>query len=58
VKRKTAPETSVKVGGMQIDYPDQDPRIHAIWLEEMRKAGVPSRMGRHFDEAGVSGGGA
>jgi quercetin dioxygenase-like cupin family protein len=31
---------SVSEGGHQIEYEDQDPRIHQIWLEEMRKNGV------------------
>jgi hypothetical protein len=31
---------SVKDGGDQIEYEDQDPRIHQIWLEEMRKHGI------------------
>ena len=31
---------SIKDGGDQIEYEDQDPRIHALWLEEMRKHGV------------------
>ena len=30
---------SVKEGGDQIEYEDQDPRIHRIWLEDMRKNG-------------------
>ena len=50
VARKQNPEASVKEGGLQIDYEDQDPRIHAIWLRELAKTGVPSRMGRFFDE--------
>ncbi len=50
VKRKTNPDANVKDGGLQIDYADQDPRIHRIWLEEMKKAGVPSGMGHIFDE--------
>jgi mannose-6-phosphate isomerase-like protein (cupin superfamily) len=33
---------SVKDGGDQIEFTDQDPRIHAIWREEMRKNGIPS----------------
>jgi hypothetical protein len=33
---------SVKDGGDQIEFTDQDPRIHAIWKEEMRKNGIPS----------------
>jgi len=41
---KGAVSTSIKEGGDQIDYEDQDPRIHAMWLEEMRKNGVVPRM--------------
>jgi mannose-6-phosphate isomerase-like protein (cupin superfamily) len=50
VKRKQAPEASIKDGGIQVDYPDQDPRIHAIWLQELAKAGKKSGMGKYFDE--------
>jgi mannose-6-phosphate isomerase-like protein (cupin superfamily) len=53
VERKLNPEASVKDGGLQIDYEDQDPRIHAIWLRELAKTGVPSGMGRFFDEARI-----
>jgi mannose-6-phosphate isomerase-like protein (cupin superfamily) len=35
---------SVKEGGDQIEYEDQDPRIHAMWLEEMRKHGVTPQL--------------
>ena len=35
-------DVSVKEGGRQIEYEDQDPRIHGIWLEEMAKAGIES----------------
>ena len=35
---------SVKLGGDQIEYEDQDPRVHAIWLEAMRRNGVVPRM--------------
>jgi mannose-6-phosphate isomerase-like protein (cupin superfamily) len=38
--QKQASSRSVKEGGNQIEYEDQDPRIHQIWLEEMRKAGI------------------
>jgi mannose-6-phosphate isomerase-like protein (cupin superfamily) len=31
---------STKDGGSQVEYEDQDPRIHEIWLEEMRKNGI------------------
>ncbi len=50
VEHKSAPDASVKDGGLQIDYPDQDPRIHRIWLKELAKTGVPSRMGKYFNE--------
>ena len=48
--RKQTPEASVKDGGWQIDYDDQDPRIHRIFLDELARRGVESRMGKHFDE--------
>ena len=35
---------SVKEGGDQIEYEDQDPRIHRIWLEDMRKHGATPKM--------------
>jgi hypothetical protein len=35
---------SVKEGGDQIEYEDQDPRIHRIWLDDMRKNGAPPKM--------------
>jgi mannose-6-phosphate isomerase-like protein (cupin superfamily) len=35
---------SVKLGGDQIEYEDQDARIHALWLEEMRKHGITPRL--------------
>jgi hypothetical protein len=39
-KVKQATSRSIKEGGDQIEYEDQDPRIHQIWLEEMRKRGI------------------
>ena len=47
----TRTDRSVKEGGRQIEYADQDPRIHAMWLKEMRTNGVPSRMDKHIDES-------
>jgi oxalate decarboxylase/phosphoglucose isomerase-like protein (cupin superfamily) len=44
-------DVSVKAGGAQIDYADQDPRIHGMWLAELRRAGVESKMGRYIDES-------
>ncbi len=40
----------MKDGGWQIDYDDQAPRIHRIFLEELGRRGVASRMGKVFDE--------
>ena len=40
--------TSVKEGGHQIEYEDQDPRIHELWLAEMRKHGLTPKMDRFF----------
>jgi uncharacterized RmlC-like cupin family protein len=38
---------SVKDGGGQIEYEDQDPRIHALWLEEMEKNGVTPQFDKY-----------
>jgi gentisate 1,2-dioxygenase len=43
-------DVSIKKGGRQVEYEDQDPRIHPIWLREITKTGVPSKMGKFFDE--------
>ncbi len=43
-------DVSVRDGGRQIEYADQDPRIHEIYLAELAKNGVESRMGEHIDE--------
>ena len=45
--------TSVKEGGRQIEYEDQDPRIHRKFLEEIKKTGMPSQMGDLFDEPAI-----
>ena len=45
---KGAVSTSIKEGGDQIEYEDQDPRIHQIWLEEMKKNGVEPKMDKFF----------
>ena len=50
VKLKQNPDASVQEGGSQINYEDQDPRIHAIWLRELAGSGVASKMGKYFDE--------
>src|SRR5947209_2161033 len=50
LKLKQAPDASVQEGGAQINYEDQDPRTHAIWLRELAKSGIASRMGKYFNE--------
>jgi mannose-6-phosphate isomerase-like protein (cupin superfamily) len=44
-------DVSVKLGGKQIEYEDQDPRIHSLWLAEIAKTGATSKMGHIFDES-------
>jgi gentisate 1,2-dioxygenase len=44
-------DTSVEQGGNQIEYENQDARIHGIYLAELAKNGVESNMGEIFDEA-------
>jgi uncharacterized RmlC-like cupin family protein len=43
-------DTSVKEGGRQIEFADQDPRVHAMWLQEVKATGVASAMGKDIDE--------
>ena len=42
--------TSIQQGGRQVEYEDQDPRIHRKWLEAIAKNGVTSNMSDVFDE--------
>jgi len=42
--KKQLGSLSIKEGGNQIEYEDQDPRVHQIWLEEMRKAGITPQL--------------
>jgi hypothetical protein len=44
-------DRDIKLGGAQIEYEDQDPRIHQIWLDEIAKYGVKSGMGNFIDES-------
>ena len=46
--QKQRSSMSIKQGGNQIEFEDQDPRIHAIWLDEMKKAGITPRMEKYF----------
>jgi mannose-6-phosphate isomerase-like protein (cupin superfamily) len=45
--------TSVKQGGRQIEYEDQDPRIHRKFLDAIKKTGIKSLMGDLFDEPAI-----
>ncbi len=45
--------TSVKQGGRQIEYEDQDPRIHRKFLRELKATGTESLMGDVFDEDAI-----
>jgi mannose-6-phosphate isomerase-like protein (cupin superfamily) len=47
-------DQDVKQGGAQIEYEDQDPRIHELYLEELAKNGVKSEMGDYIDESKFS----
>jgi hypothetical protein len=47
---KVAFATSTKEGGDQIEYRDQDPRIHPIYLEELARRGLQSKMDRYFPQ--------
>jgi hypothetical protein len=39
--------TSTKLGGNQVEYEDQDPRIHEMWLEEVRKNGITPQFDKY-----------
>ena len=44
-------DVNVRDGGAQIEYEDQDPRIHKIYLEALGITGAESRMAEFIDEA-------
>jgi mannose-6-phosphate isomerase-like protein (cupin superfamily) len=43
-KTFTGMDVSVKAGGRQIEYEDQDPRIHRIYVEELARHGIAPKM--------------
>jgi len=47
-------DVDVGDGGGQIEYEHQDPRIHALYLRELEKNGVASRMGKYIDESAAT----
>jgi oxalate decarboxylase/phosphoglucose isomerase-like protein (cupin superfamily) len=56
LRRKSAEgggATSIQEGGRQIEYEDQDPRIHRKWLEAIKENDVLSEMGDVFDEDAI-----
>ena len=50
-------DKNVRQGGAQVEYEDQDPRIHAMWLREIAANGVASGMGKFIDESRFGGSG-
>jgi mannose-6-phosphate isomerase-like protein (cupin superfamily) len=53
LRRKSAEGSgavSVAQGGRQIEYEDQDPRVHRMFLHALQESGVASQMGDFFDE--------
>jgi hypothetical protein len=44
-------DVKVQDGGCQIEYEDQNPRVHRIYLDELTKHGVKSGMSPFIDEA-------
>ncbi|MQY14308.1 hypothetical protein SRB5_44720 [Streptomyces sp. RB5] len=56
LRRKSAEgqgHVSVSKGGRQVEYDEQDPRIHRKFLEALAKNGVDSQMGDVFDEPAI-----
>lgn len=43
-------ETSVKLGGDQIEYEDEDPEIRRLYREELAKSGAEWRMAQFFPD--------
>lgn len=43
-------DVNVRDGGAQIEYEDQDPRIHRLYLEELAKTGVASGMSDYIND--------
>jgi hypothetical protein len=44
-------DVNVQDGGCQIEYEDQAPSIHRIYLDELARHGVRSGMGAFIDES-------
>ena len=50
---KRGVDVNVNDGGNQIEYEDQDPRVHRMFLDELASGGVECRMGKFMDEAKI-----
>ena len=55
---KMGVDVNVDDGGFQIEYEDQDRRIHELYLAELAKNGVTCRMGEFMDESVLTRGAA
>jgi hypothetical protein len=49
-KQAQALGVDAKNGGRQIEYEDQDPAIHKLYLEELAKHGAVCRMSEFMNE--------
>ena len=50
-KQAAALGVSVQEGGRQIEYEDQDPYFHRLYLDELAKHGATCLMGDFMDES-------
>ena len=51
LRKQWGTSESVKTGGDQIEYEDEDPRIRRMFEDELAKRGVRSQMGSVFEAA-------
>ena len=54
LRKQWGTSESVKTGGDQIEYEDEDPRVREMFEEELAKRAVPSQMNPVFDAIGKS----
>jgi hypothetical protein len=50
---KRGVDVNVRDGGNQIEYEDQDPRVHRMFLDELARGGVECRLGKFMNEAKI-----
>jgi hypothetical protein len=53
VRESRRPTLDIKKGGDQVEYEDQDRRIHPLWLDEMKQNGLAPRWKTHFPDGGT-----